>query len=77
MKNIRNNVNYKDENIERKNSIKSSSVSYFVYALDIYLKKKCYLLCAYEIANFQKKYEKNLSLKLCLWSLKKGLFFIK
>ena len=77
IENVRNNVNYKDEKIESKNSIKSSSVSYFVYVLDIYLKKKCYLLCAYEIANFQKKYEKNLSLKLLFMVIKKRIIFYK
>ena len=77
IENVRNNVNYKDEKIESKNSIKSSSISYFVYVLDIYLKKKCYLLCAYEIANFQKKYEKNLSLKLLFMVIKKRIIFYK
>ena len=41
------------------------------------MKKKCYSMCVYEIANFQKKYEKNLSLKLLFMVIKKRIIFYK
>ena len=41
------------------------------------MRKKCYLMCAYEIANFQKRYEKNLSLKLLFMTIKKRIIFYK
>ena len=72
-----NNINYQNENTESNSRINKSSVSYFVYVLKNYLRKKCYLLCAYEIANFQKKYEKNLSLKLLFMVIKKRIIFYK
>ena len=75
--NINNNVNYQNEDIDNNSRINKSSVSYFVYVLTKYLQKKCYLLCAYEIANFQKKYEKNLSLKLLFVVIKKRIIFYK
>ena len=75
--NINNNVNYQNESIDNNSRINKSSVSFFVYVLTKYLKKKCYLLCAYEIANFQKKYEKNLSLKLLFVVIKKRIIFYK
>ena len=34
-------------------------------------------MCAYEIANFQKRYEKNLSLKLLFMTIKKRIIFYK
>ena len=75
--NINNNVNYQNEDTDNNSRINKSSVSYFVYVLTKYLQKKCYLLCAYEIANFQKKYEKNLSLKLLFVVIKKRIIFYK
>jgi len=75
--NINNNVNYQNEDLNNNSRINKSSVSYFVYVLTKYLQKKCFLLCAYEIANFQKKYEKNLSLKLLFVVIKKRIIFYK
>ena len=70
-------MNYQNEDLNNNSRINKSSVSYFVYVLTKYLQKKCYLLCAYEIANFQKKYEKNLSLKLLFVVIKKRIIFYK
>ena len=41
------------------------------------MKKKSYLMCVYEIANFQKTYEKNLALKLLFMTMKKRIIFYK
>ena len=79
-----NNVNYQMNDSINDNYNKSfnvginkSSITYFIYLMQNYLRKKCYLLCAYEIANFQKKYEKNLSLKLLFMVVKKRIIFYK
>ena len=79
-----NNVNYQmndsiNENNNRTSNvtINKSSVTYFVYLIQNYMRKKNYLLCAYEIANFQRKYEKNLSLKLLFMVIKKRIIFYK
>ena len=84
VENIRNNnINYlRDSKNNRKNQVKKvpinkNNITYFCFILSNYMKKKCYSMCVYEIANFQKKYEKNLSLKLLFMVIKKRIIFYK
>ena len=76
--NIRNN-NPNIFNKKKSNKIKitNSSLEFFCYVLNNFMKKKCYSMCVYEIANFQKKYEKNLALKLLFMVIKKRIIFYK
>ena len=53
------------------------SLEYFCFLITNYMKKASFLMCAYEIANFQKTYEKNLSLKLLFMIIKKRIIFYK
>lgn len=62
-----------DKNIK----INQHSLSYFCFLITDYMQKKAFLLCSYEIANFQKKYEKTLSLKLLFLIIKKRIIFNK
>ena len=75
--NIGNNINYKNDNKLSKNQINKYNVNFFCHLLKNYMRKKAYLMCAYEIANFQKKYEKNLSLRLLFMIIKKRIIFYK
>ena len=62
-----------DKNIK----INQHSLSYFCFLITDYMQKKAFLLCSYEIANFQKKYEKTLSLKLLFLIINKRIIFNK
>ena len=59
------------------NGITKSSISYFIYLMTHPLRKFCLSLCVHEIANFQKAYERKLSLKLLFMILKKRIIFYK
>ena len=72
-----NNVNYENSNKLSKNQINKHNINFFCHLIKNYMRKKAYLMCAYEIANFQKKYEKNLSLKLLFMIIKKRIIFYK
>ena len=78
-----NNINYfNDSKNNRKNQINKipinkHNITYFCFLVSNYMKKKSYAMCVYEIANFQKKYEKNLSLKLLFMVIKKRIIFYK
>ena len=80
-----NNINYKgNNNVGNITKKKSSSVkmnkyslTYFCFLITNYMKKASYLMCVYEIANFQKTYEKNLALKLLFMIIKKRIIFYK
>jgi hypothetical protein len=69
--NITNKKKYKSVKINK------FSLTYFCYLVTNYMKKASYLMCVYEIANFQRTYEKNLSLKLLFMTLKKRIIFYK
>ena len=82
--NTTNNISYRgnDKNISTKkkfSSVKMNkySLTYFCYLITNYMKKASYLMCVYEIANFQRTYEKNLSLKLLFMIIKKRIIFYK
>ena len=80
IENLKNNLIYQNSDENKSNIspyLKSSSLAYFCHVLKDYMRKKCYLMCAYEIANFQKRYEKNLSLKLLFMTIKKRIIFYK
>ena len=84
IENNTNNINIQEKNLQNDNEsqsansqINKSSISYFCYLMKNYMQKKCYKMCAYEIANFQKKYEKSLSLKLLFMVIKKRIIFYK
>jgi len=80
IENIKNNINYIDDSNDNqinKLALNKHNISYFCYILTNYMRKKCYLMCAYEIANFQKKYEKTLALKLLFIIFKKRIIFYK
>ena len=75
-----NNLSYKGDNKKKKlSSVKMNkySLTYFCFLITNYMKKASYLMCVYEIANFQKTYEKNLSLKLLFMIIKKRIIFYK
>ena len=79
-----NNLNYQNNNSNIANKKKSpnmkitkSTLTLFFIILQHYTRKRCLQMCAYEIANFQKKYEKNLSLKLLFLVVKKRIIFYK
>jgi hypothetical protein len=69
--NITNKKKYKSVKINK------FSLTYFCFLVTNYMKKASYLMCVYEIANFQRTYEKNLSLKLLFMTLKKRIIFYK
>ena len=61
--NLKNNLIYQNSEENKYNIspyFKSSSLAYFCNVLKNYMRKKCYLMCAYEIANFQKKIMKKI-----------------
>ena len=78
-----NNISYKNQdNNGAKKKFKSAkinkySLEYFCFLITNYMKKASFLMCVYEIANFQKTYEKNLSLKLLFMTIKKRIIFYK
>ena len=77
---IQNNDNINYEGDKKKFSsvkINKHSLTYFCFLITNYMKKASYLMCVYEIANFQKTYEKNLGLKLLFMIMKKRIIFYK
>ena len=52
-------------------------LTYVCFLITNYMKKALYLICIYEIWNFHKTYEKNLSLKLLFIIIKKRIIFYK
>ena len=76
----KNNISYKGDDLGNKNKLSNTNkhkITYFCYIISYYMKKKSYAMCVYEIANFQKKYEKTLSLKLLFIIIKKRIIFYK
>ena len=69
-------ISYKGNDGKKKKSVKMNkySLTYFCFLITNYMKKASYLMCVYEIANFQRTYEKNLSLKLLFMIIKKRYF---
>jgi hypothetical protein len=55
--------------------INKFKLKYFCELLNDYMKKIAYFMCLYEIAEFQKRYEKNLGLKVLHRVIKKRIIF--
>ena len=90
LKKYSNNENQNPNNLEvkKKNQIKKNNINninnnaktlitYFVYLIEYYMKKKVFSLYARKIANYQKYLEKKFALKILYRVLKKRIIFYK